>query len=251
MVLVLALGALTVSLLAGDDAALAIAAADGVVVELPDGDSIVGEAGTELPDGTRLDVIGFVEIDGRRFGPGTYEIVDGAVVARDDGESEGSDRGGTGPPASDGSVGVRRGPGAVTPATADRTTPPTEVIVGLAATTGPAAEAIVGSNRRGPNRRVRPFRSGHPMRRGRLPRRRRRIAPPRCRSVRRRRLRYARPRPSRRRARRQRRPRRTPRRRRPRRSSPIGPRLPSVTVGVETAAADGACYESRRDRRDR
>ena len=70
----------TLVLLAGDDDALAIAAADRVVVELPDGESVAGEAGTELPDGSRLEVIGFVEIDGRRFGPGSYRIVDGEVV---------------------------------------------------------------------------------------------------------------------------------------------------------------------------
>ena len=80
VVLVVALGALTIVLLAGDDDALAIAAADRVVVELPDGESVAGEAGTELPDGARLEVIGFVEIDGRRFGPGSYRIVDGEVV---------------------------------------------------------------------------------------------------------------------------------------------------------------------------
>ncbi len=80
MVLVIALGALTVSLLAADDDVLAIAAADRVVVELPDGEAVAGEAGTELPDGARLEVIGFVEIDGRRFGPGSYRIVDGEVV---------------------------------------------------------------------------------------------------------------------------------------------------------------------------
>ena len=62
----------------------AIAAADRVVVEFPDGDSIVGEAGVELPDGTRLDVIGFVEIDGHAVSAlGSYAIVDGAVVADD------------------------------------------------------------------------------------------------------------------------------------------------------------------------
>ena len=100
VVIVVAVGALSVALLAGDDDALAIAAADRVVVELPDGEAVAGEAGTELPDGARLEVIGFVEIDGRRFGPGSYRIVDGEVVrsgpgpddpAADSGTSDGSD----------------------------------------------------------------------------------------------------------------------------------------------------------------
>jgi len=67
-------------MLTGTDDALAIDAADRVVVELPDGASRVGTAGTVLPDGTRLEVIGFVEVDGRRFGPGVYRVLDRVVV---------------------------------------------------------------------------------------------------------------------------------------------------------------------------
>ncbi len=109
VVIVVALGALAVILVVGQDDALAIAAADRVVVELPDGDSIVGEAGVELPDGTRLDVIGFVEIDGTRFGPGSYTIVDGAVVA-DDSSDTSVDLDETGATGSSGSVDGGDGP---------------------------------------------------------------------------------------------------------------------------------------------
>lgn len=80
IVLLVTFGVVAV-LLADDDSALAIAAADRVVVEFPGGESVPGAVGTELPDGTRLEVVGFVEVDGRRFGPGSYRIVDGAVVA--------------------------------------------------------------------------------------------------------------------------------------------------------------------------
>lgn len=87
VIVLVAVGSLAV-LLAGDDEALAIDAADRVVVELPGGEPFVGAAGTELPDGTRLEVIGFVEVDGERFGPGRYRVVDGVVISVGSGDSD-------------------------------------------------------------------------------------------------------------------------------------------------------------------
>jgi hypothetical protein len=66
----------------GDDRdRLVIAAADGVEVVLPTGAAVEGRAGLELPDGTVLTVTGFVDVEGTRFGPGTY-VVDASQLER-------------------------------------------------------------------------------------------------------------------------------------------------------------------------
>lgn len=72
--------AVSVSLLGGGDDGLVIAAADEVVVELPDGEELVGRSGTDLPEGSRLEVIGFVTVDGETFGPGSYVVIDGQIM---------------------------------------------------------------------------------------------------------------------------------------------------------------------------
>jgi hypothetical protein len=64
----------------GSDNSIVIAAANDVSIVLPDGSAVVGSAGLELPDGTTIDVDGFVEVEGRRFGPGKYKVGDGELV---------------------------------------------------------------------------------------------------------------------------------------------------------------------------
>ncbi|WP_395155570.1 hypothetical protein [Ilumatobacter sp.] len=63
-----------------NDHSIVIAAANDVSIILPDGAAVVGAAGLVLPDGAIIDVDGFVDVDGRRFGPGRYGVDDGEVV---------------------------------------------------------------------------------------------------------------------------------------------------------------------------
>ena len=79
LVAVLVVGIALVSARA-DDTRLELA--DGVVLEVPGEAPEIGVAGDDLPDGTVLtvDVDGAAVVDGRRFGPGRYLVVDGEVV---------------------------------------------------------------------------------------------------------------------------------------------------------------------------
>lgn len=76
--------ALAFGVLSSNDDGLVIAAADDVVVLLPGGERVQGESGTELPDGSNVEVIGFVDVDGRRYGPGRYRVLDGQLIAEAD-----------------------------------------------------------------------------------------------------------------------------------------------------------------------
>ncbi|MFK8023012.1 MAG: hypothetical protein AB8G26_03520 [Ilumatobacter sp.] len=77
VVLVVTVGALLVS---PTDDRLVIAAAERVEVVLPDGTTVDGVVGVELPDGSLVDVDGSLTVDGRRFAPGDYRVVDGELV---------------------------------------------------------------------------------------------------------------------------------------------------------------------------
>lgn len=72
--------ALSVAALGTRDDTLIVAAADDVTVLLPDGDSIMATDGTELPEDSVLEVSGFVDVGGRRYGPGRYRVDDGRLV---------------------------------------------------------------------------------------------------------------------------------------------------------------------------
>lgn len=71
---------LTFSLPGARNDELVIVAADGVTIVLPDGSRLAGDPGTELPDGARLDVSGMLRVGERDYGPGIYDITDGAIV---------------------------------------------------------------------------------------------------------------------------------------------------------------------------
>ncbi|MFT6293424.1 MAG: hypothetical protein ACJAR2_004050 [Ilumatobacter sp.] len=112
---VVVFAAVTVGLFAGGDDGLVIAAADDVVVELPDGVELIGRSGTELPDGSRVDVIGFVTVDGVTYGPGSYEVTDGQIMIA---PSRATDTGVTAPTSAPG----REGPVLPTTVVADTPT---------------------------------------------------------------------------------------------------------------------------------
>lgn len=80
----LVLGAVAASLIAmvalagffaAGDTSVVIAAADGVEVTLPGGEVIAGSVGLELPEGAEIEVTGFIEISGVRYGVGSYVLV--------------------------------------------------------------------------------------------------------------------------------------------------------------------------------
>lgn len=77
---ILAVVALSIAVFRTGDDTLVVAAADDVVVLLPGGDSVIAKDGTELLDGSIVDVSGFVEVGGRRYGPGRYRVEDGRLV---------------------------------------------------------------------------------------------------------------------------------------------------------------------------
>lgn len=81
----LVLGAVAASLIAmvalagffaAGDTSVVIAAADGVEVTLPGGEVIAGSVGLELPEGAEIEVTGFIEISGVRYGVGSYVLVE-------------------------------------------------------------------------------------------------------------------------------------------------------------------------------
>ena len=100
---VVVFAAVTVGLFVGDDDGVVIAAADDVVVELPDGVELIGRSGTELPDGSRVEVIGFVTVDGVTYGPGSYEVTDGQIMLA---PSRAADTGATAPTSAPGREGT-------------------------------------------------------------------------------------------------------------------------------------------------
>jgi hypothetical protein len=77
LIAVVAFGAL-----GGGRNGLTVSAAEGVVVELPDGSSAAVSAGDDVPDGAIIDVAidGEVVVDGQRFGSGRYLVVDGRLL---------------------------------------------------------------------------------------------------------------------------------------------------------------------------
>jgi len=85
--LVLAVAAAVVLLVAGvvfasgGNGTVRLEVADGVILERPGVGADVGAAGDELPDGTRVEVRpgGQAVVDGERYGPGRYVVVDGRL----------------------------------------------------------------------------------------------------------------------------------------------------------------------------
>lgn len=73
-----------VGFFAADDTSLVIAAADGVDVTLPGGETIPGSVGLELPEGAEVEVAGFIEISGVRYGVGSYVVTNDELLLVDD-----------------------------------------------------------------------------------------------------------------------------------------------------------------------
>lgn len=63
---------------AGNEPTL-LRAADAVTLERPGEAAVAGVAGDELPDGTIVEIHGSAVVDGDRYGPGRYVVVDGRL----------------------------------------------------------------------------------------------------------------------------------------------------------------------------
>jgi hypothetical protein len=78
---VLLIAVVAFAALSGGRNGLTVSAAEGVMLELPDGSSTAVSAGDDVPDGAIVEVAvdGEVVVDGQRFGSGRYLVVDGRL----------------------------------------------------------------------------------------------------------------------------------------------------------------------------